>query len=173
MPRPRPKGSSRSLPASTLHRIHTARRELETAALELKRALDEGRTRPAQFAREILARELPPLERAAAALRAVVQELARRSPRPREAELADVYDLAQVVARASGLLQAARAAAAEPSLAARALALLLETSGAELDAATVAERLGCGTPIARTTLHRLVRGGHAVRTALGRFRAKG
>jgi hypothetical protein len=165
MPRRRPKASSRPLPVSTLHRIHAARRELETAALELKRALDEGGTRPAQLARQVLARELPPLERAAAALRAVIQELARRSPpRPREAELADVYGLAQVVARASGLLQAARAAAAEPSLAARTLALLLEVNGAELDAAAVAERLGCSTPIARTTLHRLVRGGHAVRT---------
>jgi hypothetical protein len=64
-------------------------------------------------------------------------------------------------------------AAAEPSLAARVLALLLEAPGSEHDAATVAAQLGCTAPIARTTLHRLVRDGHARRTAPGRFRAAG
>jgi predicted ArsR family transcriptional regulator len=59
-----------------------------------------------------------------------------------------------------------------PSAAARALAVLLEYSDRSMDAGDIAARLGCSVPAARTTLNRLVKSGHAMRTAPGWFRAR-
>ncbi|HJW75878.1 MAG: hypothetical protein A2V77_23680 [Anaeromyxobacter sp. RBG_16_69_14] len=59
-----------------------------------------------------------------------------------------------------------------PSAGAQALAVLLEEPERAFEATEVAERLGCSVPIARTTLNRLVRSGHATRPVAGRFRAK-
>jgi predicted ArsR family transcriptional regulator len=41
-----------------------------------------------------------------------------------------------------------------------------------MDAGDIAARLGCSVPAARTTLNRLVKSGHAMRTAPGWFRAR-
>ncbi|HYI01671.1 hypothetical protein [Hyalangium sp.] len=61
---------------------------------------------------------------------------------------------------------------ATPSIGARALAVLLESPESTFDAAEMGARLGCSQAVARTTLHRLVRSGHAARQETGRFRAK-
>jgi DNA-binding IclR family transcriptional regulator len=58
-----------------------------------------------------------------------------------------------------------------PSIGAQALAILLERPAATFEAAEIARRLGCSIPVARTTLNRLVKSGHAARAGAGRFRA--
>jgi hypothetical protein len=63
-------------------------------------------------------------------------------------------------------------AATTPSTGAQVLAILLQNPVRTFSANEIAQRLGCSAPIARTTLNRLVRSGHATRPAAGRFRAK-
>jgi hypothetical protein len=70
------------------------------------------------------------------------------------------------------LAGAGGARARRPSASAQVLAILLETPERPFDAKEIARRLRCSEPSARTTLHRLVQSGHAVRPAPGLFRAK-
>ncbi len=158
----------------SLSQIEKARHDLETAVVELKRAVDDGATAPPPLTRHTLSDAARSLERTAKALR----QLSNAVPPSKtaldhlQAALATDFGGAAVVFASGMLLARTRAKKRSPSVAARALAVLLEESGREVDAKSVAEQIGCTRAVARTTLHRLVTAGHAERTTPGRFRAK-
>jgi len=137
-------------------RLSSVTLDLERLVTEIKAALgggDEGR--------RLIALEAKPLARAAAALETLIGHQASST-----AGLDAVFRLV--------LSQRTHdKAPPAPSASAQALAMLLEAPERTFDAAEVAERLGCSVPIARTTLNRLVTGGHAVRVSPGKFRARG
>ena len=153
--------------ARLLLRLQRATREVEGIVAELRGALAEGDdlriTDPA----------VRSLHRAAAAAQAVVEGASHRGiPDEVRAVLEGTSPLLSFLGSRLVLQGAGKSAPPRPSIGARALALLLEEPGCALDAAEVAARLGCSIPIARTTLHRLVRSGHAARPSAGLFRAR-
>ena len=158
----------------SLSQIEKARHDLEAATIELKRTVDGGATAPPLLLRHTLSDAALSLERTAKALRHLVDAMP-----PDKTALANVraavsadFGGAAVIFASRMLLARARAEKRSPSVAARALAVLLEETGRDVDAKSVAERIGCTRAVARTILHRLVIAGHAERTTPGRFRAK-
>jgi len=153
--------------ARLLLRLQRAIHEVEGIVGELRSALAEGDDL------RIIGPAARSLHRAAAAVQAVV---AGAEPRGIPDELRAVLDgtspLLSFLGSRLVLAGAGKARPPSPSIAARALALLLEEPGRAFGAAEVAERLECSTPIARTTLHRLVRSGHATRPSAGLFQAR-
>lgn len=159
---------------SSLSQIEKARHDLETAIVDLKRAVDDGATAPPLLLRHTLSDAARSLERTAKALRHLINAMPPSKTARDHMHPALSTDIggAAVVFASRMLLARTRAKKRLPSVAARALAVLLEESGREVDAKSVAEQIGCTRAVARTTLHRLVTAGHAERTTLGRFRAK-
>ncbi len=158
----------------SVSQIEKARHDLETAIIELKRAVDDGAAGPPFFLRHTLSEAARSLERTAKALRHIVNAMP-----PNKTERAHVHaalstDIvgAAVIFASRMLLARTQAEKRLPSVTARALAVLLEEGGRDVDAKSVAEQIGCTRAVARTTLHRLVTAGHAERTTPGRFRAK-
>lgn len=148
--------------------IQRLTREIEKLVPELAAALDDS------YDSRLLAPAVRSLERAASAARAIVDAAnPGRVPDEIRAVLEGTSPLLSVLGSRLVLAGGSRGAAPAPSIGARALAALLEEPGRALDAREIAGRIGCSVPIARTTLNRLVRSGHAVRPAAGRFRAAG
>jgi hypothetical protein len=151
------------------NRIQQLTREIENLVPEVKAALAQANQHG-----HVLSSASMSLERAAAAVRALVE---RQRPRPSE------FDIRAILGGTSPLMSlfGSRVVLARtgnkttkttPSTGARALAILLENPTQAFEAKEIAKRLACSVPIARTTLNRLVRSGHATRPAAGRFRAK-
>ena len=150
------------------NRIQQVTREIENLVPEVKAALGEANQHG-----YVLASALKSLERAAVAVRALVE---RQRPRPSEfdirAILGGTSPLMSLFGSRVVLARTGRKRASTPSTGARALAILLENPTQAFEAKEIAKRLACSVPIARTTLNRLVRSGHATRPTAGRFRAK-
>jgi len=151
------------------NRIQQLTREIENLVPEVRAALAQANQHG-----YVLASASKSLERAAAAVRALVE---RQRPRPSE------FDIRAILGGTSPLMSlfGSRVVLARtgnkttkttPSTGAQALAILLENPARAFEAKEIAKRLGCSVPIARTTLNRLVRSGHATRPTAGRFRAK-
>jgi hypothetical protein len=153
--------------AQLLLHMQRLTREVEELVPDLEDALTDS------FDTASLGTAARSLQRAADAARAVV-EGARPGRVPEEVRemlegTSPVFSFLGsrlVLARKAGNKPAA------PSVAARALAVLMEDPKRSFDAAEIAGRLGCTIPIARTALHRLVKSRHATRPSAGRFRAK-
>src|SRR5215831_3516397 len=155
------------------NRIQQLTREIENLVPEMKAALAQANQHG-----YVLASALKSLERAAAAVRALVE---RQRPRPSEFDirailggtspLMSLFGSRVVLAR-KGNKTTKTKTKTRPSIGAQALAILLENPAQAFEAKEIAKRLACSVPIARTTLNRLVKSGHATRPAAGRFRAK-
>lgn len=149
-------------------RLEKLARELEGLVPELEAALDaENPYLP------MLAPAAKSLERAASAIRVLLE---RAKPgHPLGGDLRSILEgtspLMSMLGSRLVLAGSAQRAARPPSAGAQALAVLLQEPEREFQADEIAERVGCSVPIARTTLNRLVRSGHAARSAPGRFRA--
>src|SRR5215472_5315930 len=153
------------------NRIQQLTREMENLVPEVKAALAQANQHG-----HMLSSVSKSLERAAAAVRALVE---RQRPRPSE------FDIRAILGGTSPLMSlfGSRVVLARqgdkttktktrPSIGAQALAILLENPAQAFEAKEIAKRLACSVPIARTTLNRLVKSGHATRPTAGRFRAK-
>lgn len=148
-------------------RIQKLTGEVERLVPELQSALRGGTDRA------LLGSAARSLERAASAVRGLVDEAGPGRPSPGiQALLGSASPPLGLFGSRVVLAGIAAGARRAPSAAAQALAVLLEEPGRAFDAAEIAGRLGCSVPIARTTLHRLVRSGHAKRPRPGRFRAR-
>ncbi len=158
----------------SLSRIEKARHELEAAVAALERAIEKGPAGTAPLLRHALSAAVRSLERTTTALRRVLDALPPDEIAQAHARVALTAGLSEAASLLASRMMLARAWAKErpPSIAARVLAALLEEPDRDLDAGSVAERIGCTPAVARTTLHRLVASAHAERTAPGRFRAK-
>ncbi len=153
--------------ASLAVRIERLAGETEKLVPEVKAALGDDVTRP------LVASAARSLERAASAVRALADGgRPDRHAGDLRAVLEGTSPLMSLLGSRVVLARAGRDTRRTPSVGAQALALLLEEPARTFEAAEIAERLGCSVPIARTTLNRLVRSGHAVRGAPGRFRAR-
>lgn len=153
--------------AQLLLRLQRLTHEIEELVPELKTVLTDG-SDSRQFEPAALS-----LQRAASAAKAVVESAnPRRLPEEIRAVLEGTSPLLSFLGSRLVLKRKGRSLSARPSIAAQALAVLLEDPAREFDAAEVAKRLDCSVPIARTTLNRLVRSGHASRPSAGRFRAR-
>jgi hypothetical protein len=148
-------------------RIQRLTRDIERLVPEIEAALAGGRSS------ELLAEPSRSLARAGAAVRAAVEGRERRSVPLTgiRAGLEGTSPLMSLLGSRIVLSPMKGEAPRPPSAGAQALAMLLEEPGRAFDAAEIAERLRCSVPVARTTLNRLVRSGHAARLAAGRFRA--
>src|SRR6266536_2340723 len=136
-------------------RIQRLAGETEKLVPEVKAALGDDVTRP------LVASAARSLERAASAVRALAGP--DRHAGDLRAVLEGTSPLMSLLGSRVVLARAGRDTRRTPSVGAQALALLLEEPARTFEAAEIAERLGCSVPIARTTLNRLVRSGHAVR----------
>jgi len=153
------------------NRIQQLTREIENLVPEVRAALAQANQHG-----YVLASASKSLERAAAAVRALVE---RQRPRPSEFDirailggtspLMSLFGSRVVLARKGNKTTKTKT---RPSIGAQALAILLENPAQAFEAKEIAKRLACSVPIARTTLNRLVKSGHATRPAAGRFRAK-
>jgi hypothetical protein len=152
-------------------RIQRLTYEVEKLVPELKTALASDTDPPT---RGLVISAVSALERAATAVKRLVDESSPHGPSALREILEGTSPLMSllgsrvVLARAGG----STPTPATPSAGAQALAVLLEDPSRTFEAAEIAERLGCSTPVARTTLNRLVQSGHATRPAAGKFRAK-
>ncbi len=153
--------------AQLLVRLQRLTHEIENLVPELKAAVGDG------YDSRLLEPAARSLQRAAAAAKAVVDSAnPGRLPDEIRAVLEGTSPLVSFLGSRLVLTGTGRNMPRTPSIGARALAVLLENPGRAFDAAEVAQRLGCSVPIARTTLHRLVRSRHATRPSAGRFRAR-
>jgi hypothetical protein len=162
--------------AQSVLRVQQIAHALEALVPELRSAVQALRENspdsdPLADGRAALRTASRTLDRAASAVRALAEEAGAGSAVDPIRAVLESPLLSSLGSRV--VLHSARAGAAPPapSIGARALALLLEAPGKEFSAAELAPQLGCSVAVARTTLHRLVDGGHARRTAAGRFRA--
>jgi hypothetical protein len=160
------KGARSARSAQLVVRLQRLTREIEELVLEIETALADG------YDSNLLSPGVRSFERAAAAMKALV---GRANPRQLTDEIRGVLEgtspLYSLLRSRLVLAGAGRGTSRTPSVGAQALAILLEQPGRTFDASEIAERLGCSVPIARTTLNRLVRSGHATRPVAGRFRA--
>jgi hypothetical protein len=150
--------------AQLASRIQRLTREVERLVPEVEAALASGSS-------ELLAEPSRSLARAAAAVRSAVERRHAVALRGIRAGLEGTSPLMSLLGSRIVLAPASREAPRPPSAGAQALAMLMEEPERTFDAAEIAERLGCSVPVARTTLNRLVKSGHAARAAAGRFRA--
>ncbi len=153
--------------AQFLVRLQRLTRDIEELVQDLEPALGDG------YDSRLLVPAARSLQRAASAAKAVVDG-ASAGPVPGEirAVLEGTSPLLSLLGSRLVLTGTHRSVPQTPSIGAQALAVLLEAPGRAFDASEIAARVGCSVPIARTTLHRLVRSGHAMRPAAGRFRAR-
>jgi hypothetical protein len=168
--KPRTQASGR---AALEVRIQRLTGEIERLLPEVKEAVGSGGEPGFPLAPAAQA-----LERAARAIRVLVERTKAKDPDAaiRAQMLGGMSPLLSLFGSRVVLANIGATIAAEPaktaSAGAQALALLLEEPQRTFEAAEVAARLGCSLPIARTTLNRLVKSGHAARPAAGRFCAK-
>jgi hypothetical protein len=163
------RGARSLIQSSVIERIQRLTREIEALVPELKGS--RGRM---GVARALLAGPARSLERAATAVRSLAEAAAWRShPLPSDVRdlLADTGPLMSLLGSRVVLARTSTGGPSRPSTGAQALAILLEDPARTFAAAEIARRLGCSIPVARTTLNRLVQGGHARRPKAGHFKA--
>ena len=136
---------------------------------EIEKLVPEVRAEGGQ--RHLLASAALSLERAAVAVKRLVGA-ARPAESGRHLAAVLTSPLLSFLGSRVVVARSGTDAPATPSAGAQALAILLEDPKRVVGAAEIAHRLGCSVSIARTTLNRLVKSGHAVRPSAGRFRAR-
>jgi hypothetical protein len=153
---------------NVLWRLQRLTNEVERLVPDVRAALAE----PEEH-RSLLASAASALHRATGAVRTLVDQSAGpKAGSELSAFLEGTSPLMSLLGSRVVLASAGRQPAPPPSIGARALARLLEEPERAFEAPEIAKHLDCDVPVARTTLNRLVKSGHATRPTAGRFRAR-